>query len=166
MSLFRRRRPQAVPEATAGAAWPGGVAVAPIRTAAAGATAPAGQVQGWAGLGVQLPPSYAGAYSGTPVSMRGGMEAGLQRQGGTEGLCAAWTVPATTMPQTTLGNSWAATQRASNHPGAQRVGGAPSGGLGPSNVRAMRGAVTAAQIRQSGLAAVQWAQSLTPVVGR
>lgn len=164
MSLFTRRRP-AEPVDPLEAGWAAGVAVAPIRTGQVTPDPPnGGQVQGWAGLGVQLPANYAGAYSGQPVSMRGGFTAGLQRQCGTEGLSAGWYL-APGVAGAGLGNAWSGTQRGSSSPGAQLVGGAPGAGLGPANVRTMRGNVTAAQIRQSGLAAVQWAQSLSPVIG-
>lgn len=154
----------------------GGVAVAPIRTAQAGAPAPAaagtpGVVQGWAPGGNLTAPQYMGTYSGAPVSQRGGYSAGVQLLCGTEGLSSSWQVPAYAggpSPLTgpgQLGNSWAGSQVIGNTAGTQRVVGAPSGGIGPITARTMRAQVTRAQILQSGLSAVQWAQSLSPVTG-
>lgn len=164
MSLFRRK-PAPAPVDPLEAGWSAGVAVAPIRTGQITPDPPnGGQVQGWAGLSVQLPANYAGAYSGQPVSMRGGFGPGLQRRGGTEGLSAGWYLPPG-MAGAGLGNAWSGTQRGASSPGAQLIGGAAGAGLGPANVRTMRGNITAAQIRQSGLAAVQWAQALSPVIG-
>lgn len=164
MGLFRRG-PRSLPtgERTA-------VSVSTIRTArTAGApTGPqAGTVQGWAGLAVLAPHSYSGAYSGSPVSMRGGMVPGLQRQCGVEGLASGWYVPPSAAPAAVLGNAWAGSMYVGNAAsgGAQRVGGAPSGGMGPITVRTMRANVTRAQIQQSGMAAVQWARALSPVAG-
>jgi hypothetical protein len=164
VSIFRRRAAAPAPEAL-NAGYGAGVTVAGVAPVAGAAHAPGGQqVRGWAGLGVQLPANYAGAYSGSPVSMRGGFTPGLQRRGGTECMSAGWYTPPTSAG-TGQGNSWQGTLRGGASAGAQLVGGSPAGSLGPSNVRAMRQEITAAQIRQSGLAAVQWAQSLSPVIG-
>lgn len=172
MRLFRRLA--AGRPLPAGAAV-GGVAASGIRTAQAGAHAAAGQVQGWAPGGYITPHQYMGTYSGTPVTQRAAYSAGVQRLCGTEGLSSSWMVPAyaagpspLTGPggrATALGNSWAGSQVLGNTAGTQRIVGSPSGGLGPITARTMRSQITRAQILQSGLSAVQWAQSLSPVAG-
>lgn len=167
MGLFRRRaRPLPA------GAQVGGVAVAPIRTAQAGAHAPGGLVQGWAPGGAYLlPPQYMGGYSGSPVTQRAAYSPGVQLLCGTEGLSSSWMAPPSPTGHSPLtgpgrlGNAWAGTQHLGDTAGTQRIVGSPQGGIGPITARTMRANITRAQVLQSGLAAVQWAQSLSPVAG-
>lgn len=53
------------------------------------------------------------------------------------------------------------TQRPTNIAGGQRYGGNAGGPLGPISSRRLAARVAAAQVRQSGLSATQWAQGLS-----
>jgi hypothetical protein len=75
---------------------------------------------------------------------------------GVEGLTSNWWTP-TVSPLYTFQQ----TQRPANVAGGQRFAGKPGGPLGPISSRALAARVAAAQVRQSGLQATDWAQSMT-----
>jgi len=149
--MFRRKR-AALP-----AAEPVAVTVAPTRTVG-GVPGPIGYAAGWRGLPYQSPSQQIGAFAGTQLTQRAGNVLEVQRRQGVENTSAAWMVPAGRDAFV----SWLATQQRAGYTGPQRSQGGSSGGLGPITAKAMRARVTAAQVRQSGMAAVQWAQSLSP----
>jgi hypothetical protein len=153
VALFRRRRAAALP-----AVEPTAVAVAPIRTVTP-PTGPQGLAAGWAGMGVLHPSDQIGRFAGTQLTQVGGYVTEVQRWQGVEGTSSAWIVP----PQVNAGYGWQLSMHTGNAAEAQRLLDGNNGGLGPITARAMRANVTAQQIRQSGLAAVQWAQALSPV---
>lgn len=133
------------------------VALAPVLTVPAPGQA-GGLVRGWRGMGVIPASDQVGAYTGTAVTMRGGNVAEVQRRQGVEGLSASWYVPPQLATPTGALNNMVNAGLIGN----QRLTGGTSGGVGPITARKMRANVTAAQVRQSGLSAVQWAQSLSP----
>lgn len=77
---------------------------------------------------------------------------------GVEGLSSCWDTPSAGAQGLT---NFQHTQSPSNVNGGQRYGGKPGGPTGPLSARKMAARVAAAQVRQSGLAATQWAQGLT-----
>lgn len=151
MSLFRRR-PRQLP-----AREPVAVAVAPVLTGPEPA-GPRGYTAGWAGMGVLHPSDQTGRYAGTQLTQVGGYVTELQRWQGVEGTSPGWIVP----PQIGAALGYSLTLHTGNAAEAQRLRDGNNGAVGPITARMMRANVTAAQIRQSGLAAVQWAQSLSP----
>jgi hypothetical protein len=75
---------------------------------------------------------------------------------GVEGLQSDWYTPTvSTLP------TFMQTQRPNNVQGGQRWAGKPGGPLGPLSSRKLSARVAAAQVRQSGLSATEWAQGLT-----
>lgn len=161
MALFRRRRPQGVHGAqfVAGPEGaPAAVSTTGVRTAAL-PTGPGGFTAGYRPVGVLAAHEQIGAFAGGPLTMVGGYVDEVQKRQGVESLSVGWYLPATLTSST----GYAITMRAGNPAEVQRIVGGNNGGLGPITARQMRAQVTAAQIRQSGLAAIQWAQSLSPV---
>lgn len=155
MSLFRRRPAPAVD--------PAHVAMAGVRAAGVMPAPAAGLVRGWApAYGGSAPNEQIGAYSGTAVTQRAGYILEVQKVQGVEsvGTGTGWLQPPTQID----GQGGLTSLQGANTPGAQlqSSGSAVAGGLGPITARRMRAAVAAAQIRQSGLAAYQWAQTLSP----
>jgi hypothetical protein len=75
---------------------------------------------------------------------------------GVEGLSSDWFTPSVSSTLT-----FQQTQRPTNIAGGQRFAGKPGAPIGPLSARALAARVSAAQVRQSGLAATQWAQGLT-----
>lgn len=153
MALFRRKSAPVLPAGPAVA-----VAVAPVRTAAEPA-GPHGYTAGWAGLGVIAAHEQIGRFDGTQLTMVGGYVTELQRFQGVEATSSAWIVP----PQINAAYGRQLTMHTGSASEVQRMRDGSNGGLGPISARQMRTNVTAQQIRQSGLAAVQWAQTLSPV---
>lgn len=150
--MFGRRRKGA----------PAGQPAAVARGVVATVTPPTpatGYVQGWRGAGSgQAPWEQIGAYTGTALTMRAGNVLETQLRQGVESLSSAWFIPPsmvtpTGRPQTMANGALL---------GNQRIVGGSTGQLGPITARKMRAQVTAAAVRQSGLSAVQWAQSLSP----
>lgn len=153
MGILGRRRPRP----------PAGVEPVTVTSANVRTTAPpvqaAGYVTGWAPAGHgQAASEQIGAFSGSALSMRAGNVLEVQKRQGVEGLGAGWYIPA----RLTSSTAYLITMRAGNAAEVQRIAGGSNGQLGPITARAMRANVTAQSIRQSGLAAVQWAQSLSP----
>lgn len=116
-------------------------------------------VTGWRPGGVKVVPVWdqIGVYGDAMLNQYPARWEGLQRNNGREGNMPGWVVPyrssvpyfqVTTYPQLV--------------PGAQRMGGKPSNpaGVGPLSSRAMRQSVLLAQVQQSGLQALSWAQAL------
>lgn len=152
MSLFRRRP-------RAGTADPTVVATSPVGSVGAAAGAgPIGYTAGWAGLGTLHPSQYAGRFDGGQLTQLAGYVTEVQRRQGVEGIGTGWAVHGQLNPAT----GYLLTMRAGNPADVQRIVGGNNGSLGPITANQMRAAVTAAQIRQSGLSAVQWARSLSP----
>jgi hypothetical protein len=153
--VFGRNRRRAVP-----AVQPAAVTMAPVGTIAPPQPA-SGYTTGWAPLPVHSASDQIGAYAGTQLTMRAGNVAEVQRIQGVEGLSSGWYVPARLSSST----GYQITMRAGNAAEVQRINGGSNGQLGPITARTMRANVTAQAVRQSGLSAVQWAQSLSSVAG-
>jgi hypothetical protein len=153
VSLFRRR-PRRLPDTD-----PTVVASSPVGSVGAAAGAgPIGYTAGWAGLDVLTPQQYAGTFRGGQLTQLAGYVNEAQKRQGVEGLGSRWGVAGQLNPST----GYLITMRAGNPADVQRIVGGNNGGLGPITANQMRAAVTAAQIRQSSLSAVQWARSLSP----
>jgi hypothetical protein len=133
------------------------VTVAPTRTIGP-VPGPIGYAAGYRGLPYLHASDQIGAFAGGQLTQRAGNVLEVQRKQGVEGLSAGWMVPGAR--QATL--SWLADQQRAGYTGPQRSLGGTNGGLGPITAKAMRARVTAAQVRQSGTAAVDWARSLSP----
>lgn len=120
-------------------------------------TAGIGGTAGWRPLSWgQAPWEQIGAYDGSPLNQYPAHYDQPQLRQGVEGLRSNWQVP-TVLPVL----SWQQTQNVANVPGAQRYG-APAGApVGPLSAKAMRARVASAQVRQSGMASMSWAQGLS-----
>lgn len=115
---------------------------------------------GWKAIPGYVPEAYqVGAYNGGLLSQYPANLPGVQRHCGVEFLHPGWYTP--TVGFVANGGS-SQTTRPNNIAGAQRNGAAFSGSIGPINAQANAAAVVAAQVRQSGLAAMQFAQRLNP----
>jgi hypothetical protein len=79
---------------------------------------------------------------------------------GVEGFDSSWYTP-NVNGAAGLSSNFQHTQSPSNISGAQRNAGKPGGPLGPLSSRRLSARVAAAQVRQSGLQATEWAQGLT-----
>lgn len=163
MLPFRRRR---TPQGVTGAQYAAGPEGAPaavgtttVRTAALPTGPGPGLTAGYRGSGVISADEQIGMFAGGPLTMVAGYVDEVQKRQGVESLSAGWFLPA----QLTSSTGYAITMRAGNAAEVQRIVGGNNGGIGPITARQMRAQVTAAQIRQSGLAAIQWAQQLSPV---
>lgn len=150
---LRRRRPPPAREMVA-------VAAAPVRTIAPPPAA-TGYTTGYRPFPVWSAADQIGAFAGTQLTQRAGNVLEVQQRQGVEGLSSAWGVPA----QLTSSTGYLITLRAGNPAEVQRIVGGTNGGVGPITARTMRANVTAQAVRQSGLAAVQWAQALSPISG-
>lgn len=85
------------------------------------------------------------------------MVVGVQRHQGREFGNSGWYYPAlTSLPN----GSVTQTTKPNNVTGGQRYGSIFSGPLGPLSSKKLAANVNAAQVRQSGLAAMEWAQGL------
>lgn len=80
---------------------------------------------------------------------------GLQLDCGVNGLRSGYFTPTVSVVPT-----FQQTAHPVNVPGGQRAGQTHTGPLGPLSARKLQQAVVAAQVRQSGLQAMQWAQGL------
>lgn len=119
-----------------------------------------GTEAGWAPFGQgQAREQQIGAYAGQMLNQYPAMISGVQLDNGLSdsGVGSRWYYPAlTAIPNGSLQQ----TQRPNNVIGSQRYGSIYSGPLGPVNAKAATAAVAAAQVRQSGLAAMGWARGL------
>lgn len=105
----------------------------------------------WRGIPIPSRPQQQGLWGEAILNQTVARYDGIQLENGVSALDPRWTVPGPNdVP------IWLRTQRPVNLPGAQRVGSTAPYGQGPMTVRKMRRNVTAAQIRQSGLAAQAW----------
>lgn len=116
-------------------------------------------VSGWRPGGVKVAPIWdqVGVYGDAMLSQYPARWEGAQLWVGRQGNNPGWMIPGPgSIP------AWQATANVVNVPGAQRMGGKPSNpaGAGPISARAMRESVVMAQIQQSGLAAMSWAEAL------
>lgn len=153
MALFGRRKPAA--DLPAGE--PVSVASALVQQVPRGVH-PSGLTAGWQGNGYLHPSQYMGVFAGGQLTMLGGATIEAQKRQGVESTSTAWYLPS----NVTASLGYAMTMRVGNPMEMQKLLDGNNGGLGPISAKQMRANVTAAQIRQSGLAAVQWAQSLSP----
>lgn len=111
---------------------------------------------GWLPMPTMGPaPLQIGVYGDRLFSQFPANLPGPQLFQGVEGLNSSWQTPGTS----SLPN-FQQTTYPENVPGGQRWGQSYTGGLGPISAKAMQARVVAAQVRQSGLSAMQWAQSL------
>lgn len=152
MSLFRRR-PRRLPDVP-----PVHVAVAGVQTLPSAGAGPIGYTAGYAGMGVLHPSDQTGRFHGGQLTQLAGYVDERQKRQGVESVSSSWAVHGQLNPST----GYLLTMRAGNPADVQRIIGGNNGGLGPITANQMRAAVTAAQIRQSGQSAVQWARSLSP----
>lgn len=134
----------------------GGGASAPAPNAPAGT---GWGVSGWRPGGVKVAPIWdqIGVYGDAMLNQYPARWEGQQLYNGRQGNNPGWAIPGPGMIP-----SWQATQNIANVPGALRMAGKPSNpaGVGPIAARQMRESVVMAQIQQSGLAAMSWAQAL------
>lgn len=114
-------------------------------------------VDQWRPLPTQGPaPLQIGVYGAVRISQFPGYYNQPQLHQGVEGERSCWYTPTvSTLP------TFEQTQRPTNIPGGQRYGANPGAPLGPLSSRKLAARVAAAQVRQSGLQATQWAQGLT-----
>lgn len=119
-----------------------------------------GYEAGWAPMpGAQHPSQQIGVFAGQMLSQYPAMLPGAQLFQGREAGNSQWYYPAlTVIPNGNLQQ----TQANAVVAGGQRYGSIYSGPIGPISARAAQAAVTAAQVRQSGLSAMSWAKDLTP----
>lgn len=131
--------------------------VSPRPVAAIGPPPIAG-VTGWAPLpGTQNPSQQIGAFAGQRLNQWPANVPGVQLHSGHEGNNAHWYTPTlTAIPNGSLQQ----TQRPNNLPGGQRDAVRYTGPIGPLSARRNAVLVAAAQVRQSGLAALGWAHDL------
>lgn len=131
-----------------------------VATPAHGGGPMPGTQAGWAPFGYgQHPSDQIGAYAGQLLNQYPANIPGVQLSNGRQasGVGAHWYYPAlTAIPNGSLQQ----TQRPNNVTGGQRYGSRFTGPIGPVNAKRAAAALSAAQVRQSGLAAMQWAQGL------
>lgn len=134
----------------------GVVATGPAQGAAAPFMARVGwRPVAWGSIPIPSRPQQQGLWGEAILSQVPARVDGIQRENGVSALWPFWTVPGPNdVP------IWLRTQRPTNLPGAQRVGGAAPYGQGPIAVRAMKRNVVQAQIAQSGLSAQSWATQI------
>lgn len=122
-------------------------------------TGPHGVTAGWApGYGTPHAQQQIGRFAGTMLSQYPARIDGVQLHSGREWGCSSWYYP-TVRP--VVNGSVQQTQQPAALPGAQRYGSRVQSAFGPISVRQMNANVAAAQVRQSGLQAMQWAQGLS-----
>lgn len=148
MGLFRRRNPAPAP-------LPGAVLSA---QALQHPQLQPGLTAGWAPMpGHQNPSQQIGLYDGRMLTQYPANLPGLQLLNGRIGNNPHWYTP---QVQPTALAGVQQTTRGTGFAGAQRYGSIFGGPIGPTNVRQMQARLTAAQVRQSGLAMMQWARGL------
>lgn len=123
-------------------------------------TGPHGYTAGWApGYGTPHPSQQIGRFDGQMLNQYPANIPGVQLHQGVEGLDSRWYVP--TVSYQPNGALVTSTTRPTNITGGNRYGAMFSGPSGPISARANAARVSAAAVRQSGLAASQWAQGLS-----
>lgn len=111
---------------------------------------------GWRGLPTAGPaPLQIGVFDGNLLNQFPARWDGAQLHQGVEGLSSHWYTPTQSVVPT-----FQQTQQPTNVAGGQRWGQTYTGPIGPISAQAMRARVATAQVRQSGLAAMQFAQNL------
>lgn len=146
---------------------PGNMAVAYPAVAPAlapmdsGSAAHVGGTTGWRPMpGMQNPSSQIGAFDGTLLNQYPAYIPGVQLFNGRMGNNPLWYTPtAFALPQGST--NLQTTTRPNNIVGSQRYGSQFSGPIGPLSARKNQANVVAAQVRQSGLSAVKWAEGLS-----
>lgn len=118
-----------------------------------------GVVTGWAPMaGYISQPQQIGMFAGQLLNQYPAMLPGVQRHSGREWGNSRWQTPSKTpTPNGNLQLSQTPAQLA----GGQRYGSLFSGPIGPVSARKNAAAVTRAQVQQSGLASLAWAQQLS-----
>lgn len=122
-------------------------------------TGAAGYTAGWKPLpGSQGPWQQIGAFDGQMLSQYPARVDGAQLHSGREWGCSNWYYPSiSAIPNGNLQQ----TTRPNNVNGGQRYGSLVGAPLGPISAKKNAARLTAAQVRQSGLQAMQWAQGLS-----
>lgn len=116
-----------------------------------------GNNEGWKPLPTMGPaPLQIGVFAGQLLNQYPAYYTQPQLHQGVEGLRSNWFVPTRGVVP-----DFMATAYPQNVPGGQRMGSTYTGPLGPISSRRMQSRVVAAQVRQSGLQAMQWAQGLS-----
>lgn len=157
--MFGRRRKLAQAGPAVFTQQQGVVTVTPVLAQPPHAPAPAGTA-GWRAFpGVLAPHEQIGAYAGSMLNQFPAMLPGVQLHSGREGHNTHYFTP-TAQPVYLGGLSQ--TTRPNNIAGAQRYGSMFGGPIGPITAQQNQAAVYAAQVKQSGLAALGWAKALTP----
>lgn len=110
---------------------------------------------GWRPMPVPSVPQQIGVYGDAILNQTPGIWPSTQLDCGVNGLRSTWVVlTASSVPY------WQQAQQEVNVPGAQRMAGKPSAGMGPIGARTLKEQVFRAQVAQSGLKAMSWAQAL------
>lgn len=121
--------------------------------------APTALTAGWRGMpGTQNPSQQIGVYDGQMLTQYPANLPGPQLLNGRVGNNPGWNFPL--LAPAPLGNNQLTTQGTAD-PGSQRYGSMYGGPIGPISARKYAARVTAAQVRQSGLQAMQWARGLS-----
>lgn len=147
---------------------PGNAAVAYPAHMTAGAgpvvAGSAGHVNGTAGWrpmpGSQNPSQQIGAFDGSLLNQYPAYIPGVQLHSGREWGNPNWYTP-TALALPPGSTNLQTTTSPNNIMGGQRYGSQFSGPIGPLSARKNQANVVAAQVRQSGLSALQWAQGLS-----
>lgn len=120
---------------------------------------PGGYTAGWAAIPATLAPwQQIGAYAGSMLNQFPANLPGPQLHSGREWGSTDWYTPTTSYVPN---GSVQLTQTPGQYAGAQRAGSIYGGPIGPLTANKYAAAVTAAQVRQSGLQAMNWALSLS-----
>lgn len=110
---------------------------------------------GWRGLDVPSAPQQNGVYGDAILNAYPAMWSAPLLLSGREGNYPGWQVlSSSSLPY------WQQTVTPENVPGVQRYAGKPGQALGPLGARGLKEQVLRAQIQQSGMAAMSWAQQL------
>lgn len=114
---------------------------------------------GWAAIpGTLAPWQQVGAFAGSRLNQFPAYIPGVQLHSGREWGNSDWYYPTRTyLPN----GSVQQTQQAASDPGGQRYGSTFTGPIGPLSAKRNAAAVTAAQVRQSGMQNLAWAQGLS-----
>lgn len=118
-------------------------------------------VAGWRPMpGSQNPSQQIGAFNGSLLNQFPARIDGVQLHSVREFGNPYWYTP-TRFPLPVGSTNLQTTTRPNNLPGAQRYGSQFSGPIGPISARKNQANVVAAQVRQSGLNALRWAEGLS-----
>jgi hypothetical protein len=122
-----------------------------------------GGTAGWApGPGTPSPQQQIGAFAGRLLTQFPALITEVQKHSCVEFMQSGWNYPMARPSAGDLGNL-TQTQRPANLPGAQRRASQFQDPIGPISARGAYARVVADQVRQSGAAAMSWANALNPL---